>query len=187
MKTLYPPQAKIDAMDDLPHEDVKLIVVHHSATPMNTTVQSIYDYHVNVRGWLGGGYHFCIEPNGTVTQMRPTNKVGSHCPTKGTNFKSIGCCFIGNYEAGDKVTPQAWSAFSELARTLFAEFGLDESHITYHSACGGQTECPGDNLIEQLKQPLAPKVEVDDTHTCSLKDFSTGELVDELSVRIKAL
>lgn len=78
--------------------DVRLIVVHCSATPQSRDIgaKEIDAMH-RQRGWSGIGYHFVIRRNGAIEPGRPLNQHGAH--TKGHNYHSWGICLIGG---GDK-------------------------------------------------------------------------------------
>jgi N-acetylmuramoyl-L-alanine amidase len=76
------------------------IVVHCSATPQTTTVQSIRNYWKNVLKWSRPGYHYIIEANGTETQLSSianmTNGVA------GRNATSIHVCYVGGVDGNGK-------------------------------------------------------------------------------------
>jgi N-acetylmuramoyl-L-alanine amidase len=69
------------------------IVVHCTATPQTTTVQSIQRYWRDNLKWKSPGYHFLIEANGTVHNLQPitlpSNGVAGH------NANSIHVSYIG--------------------------------------------------------------------------------------------
>ena len=68
---------------------IKKIVVHHSASKPETTVEQIDSWHKD-RGWWGIGYHYVVDHNGEIQEGRPVNKPGAH--TRGENKDSIGTC-----------------------------------------------------------------------------------------------
>jgi len=69
------------------------LVVHCTATPQTTTVQSIQRYWRENLKWKSPGYHFLIEANGTVHNLQPitlpSNGVAGH------NANSIHVSYIG--------------------------------------------------------------------------------------------
>jgi hypothetical protein len=69
---------------------VDKIIVHHSASPQDTTVAQIRDWHVNGNGWSDIGYHYIILADGTLERGRNINRTGAHCKNK--NKGSIGIC-----------------------------------------------------------------------------------------------
>lgn len=79
---------------------IDYIVIHCTATPQTTKIQSIRNYWKNVLKWKSVGYHFIIEANGGVTQLAdisvPTNGVA------GYNTKSIHISYIGGVDKNNK-------------------------------------------------------------------------------------
>ena len=76
------------------------IVVHCSATPQTSTVQSIRNYWTKVLKWSRPGYHYIIDANGVEAHLseiaHPTNGVA------GRNATSIHVCYIGGVDAKGK-------------------------------------------------------------------------------------
>lgn len=55
--------------------DIKFIVVHCTATPPNTTIESIKRFWKEKRGWGDvPGYHYIIERNGNVIKLLDESK-----------------------------------------------------------------------------------------------------------------
>lgn len=55
--------------------NIKYIVIHCTATPSNTTLQSIKRYWREQRGWGDtAGYHYIIESDGGISQLTPEDK-----------------------------------------------------------------------------------------------------------------
>ncbi len=75
---------------------IKLIIIHHTATYKDTTVESIRSYHMNTRGWSDIGYHYLIDGKGRIRLGRPVWRSGAHC--KWHNRTSIGVAIIGNFQ-----------------------------------------------------------------------------------------
>ena len=79
---------------------IDYIVIHCTATPQTTTIQSIRNHWKNVLGWKSVGYHFIIEASGGVTKLSdiasPTNGVA------GYNTKSIHISYIGGVDKQGK-------------------------------------------------------------------------------------
>ena len=79
---------------------IDYIVIHCTATPQTTKIQSIRNYWKNVLKWKSVGYHYIVEANGKVTQLSdiasPTNGVA------GYNTKSIHISYIGGVDKQGK-------------------------------------------------------------------------------------
>jgi len=126
---------------------IKKIVVHHSASPPETTVEEIDAWH-KARGWWGIGYHYVVDHNGEIQEGRPLKKPGAH--TKGHNRKSIGICVTGNFE--DYHCPKhRFDALVTHIQTLLYTYDLKWNDVYYHKEFAA-TACCGRFLIEQLRQ-----------------------------------
>jgi len=90
-------------MTTLVQQDVKYIVIHYTATPVERdfTAADIDAMHKR-RGWRGIGYHFYIRKDGTVENGRPLRERGAH--VKGHNHHSVGICYEGGVYAADPNT-----------------------------------------------------------------------------------
>jgi len=133
--------------------DVFKIIVHHTASPRDTTVAQIRDWHVNGNGWSDIGYHYIILGDGTLERGRSINKTGAHC--KGHNKGSIGICVTGNTSQEPPTTAQVESLFGTL-KMLLEDYNLQRSDVYGHRDFGN-TECPGNwlyTLLQQFKQGL---------------------------------
>ena len=49
--------------------EIKYIVIHCTATPQDTKIQSIISYWSKVLGWKNNGYHFIIDKNGKIVRL----------------------------------------------------------------------------------------------------------------------
>jgi|GEM_PF-147245 len=79
---------------------IKYIVLHCTATPQNTTIESIQRYwRVNL-GWKNPGYHFIIKPNGEAVQLLPIENIANG--VAGYNTPSIHISYIGGVDAAGK-------------------------------------------------------------------------------------
>tara|TARA_R100000388_G_C7221694_1_gene149354 strand:- start:135 stop:554 length:420 start_codon:yes stop_codon:yes gene_type:complete len=127
---------------------IKQIIVHHSASDLNTTVDDIRDWHVYNNGWSDIGYHYIILGDGSLAKGRPVNKIGAHA--KGKNRYSIGICVVGNFE---NITPQPQQVLKleNLINSLCIEYGIGWNDVSAHRDWGN-TLCCGENLYKVLTQ-----------------------------------
>jgi hypothetical protein len=151
------------------------LIVHHSAgtnqaNDWAAVVRSIWDFHVNVRGWDDIGYNWLIDPNGELYQGRGDNVRGAHfC---GTNTGTVGVCVLGDFttsvptdEAKDVLARLlAWKSCDvdagPLGTSFHASSGLQLMHISGHRD-GCSTACPGDAFYPQLpdiRQAVADRI-----------------------------
>lgn len=84
---------KYDVMKERRLNQIVLIILHHTASA-SATVESIHNDHLK-RGWAGIGYHYLIQPDGTIDEGRPIKYTGSHCA--GNNTSSIGIALVGDF------------------------------------------------------------------------------------------
>jgi len=81
--------------------NIKYIVIHCTATPPNTTIESIKRYWKEVRGWGDTpGYHYIIARNGNIIQLldekQNSNGVYLH------NSSCISVAYIGGVDKDNK-------------------------------------------------------------------------------------
>ena len=76
--------------------EIKWIVVHCTATPQNTTVESIQNYWKKNLGWKSPGYHRLIDPSGRIHILSEYNKTTNG--VAGYNANSVHISYIGGVE-----------------------------------------------------------------------------------------
>lgn len=138
------------------------IIIHHSATKDSGTVSwnAIRRFHVVECAWGDIGYHFGIElvpdsgdPQGSYEIMlgRMLDVPGAH--TKGENGRSIGICFVGDFDA-EHVPERQWDKGVELAKWLLREYRLTAADVHGHREFANKT-CPGKLFdLEKFKAEL---------------------------------
>jgi N-acetylmuramoyl-L-alanine amidase len=132
-----------------------LIIVHHSATRDSGTVSwdAIRRYHVETNKWKDIGYHAGVELVGdqyVIQHGRPWTGPAAH--TAGQNSRSLGFCFVGDYDvASPDMTMLALAARAVLAPWC-RQFGIKPDDIRPHSEFAPKT-CPGKLFpVEQLRE-----------------------------------
>jgi hypothetical protein len=126
------------------------IILHHSATADSGTVSwnAIRRYYMVECCWADIGYHFGIEhvadsgdPAGSYEILigRVADAQGAH--TQGENHRSIGICFVGQFDAVAVPVGQ-WKRGLTLVAWLLREFGLKPEHVFGHRDFANKT-CPG--------------------------------------------
>ena len=100
---------------------LEYIVIHHTASTRDMTVQEIHQLHLNQgENWKGIGYHFYIDKQGIIWRGRPEEMSGSHALDY--NSVSIGICLSGNFEI-EKPTDNQLKSLSELLQHLKQKYG----------------------------------------------------------------
>lgn len=76
---------------------IKYIVLHCTATPQNTTIESIKNYWRTVLKWKNPGYHYMIKSDGEIVQTLPIDQVANG--VAGYNTPSIHISYIGGVDS----------------------------------------------------------------------------------------
>ena len=77
--------------------NIKYLVVHCTATPQATTVESIQRYWRERLGWLASGYHKIIKANGEVITLAQDDAVCNG--VAGFNSVSLHVSYIGGIDS----------------------------------------------------------------------------------------
>lgn len=132
-------------------ETISRVVVHHSATRPDVSWTAIARYHVENKDhqWPGIGYHFGVEPNGTVVYVGDVGTIRYHA--RQANTTSIGVCCLGDY---GKVQPSAplleslHRLIGVLSRWRSRWVGAGLAVSGHRDEC--ETDCPGNALYAAL-------------------------------------
>jgi len=180
----------IDVVDSLPHhptlppyqnrtEPIRKIVIHHTDTPKNFTVEQIARYHVFGTSpykdpWPGIGYHYVITPDGTIywTQRHETRSYHVGAP----NNYCLGVSLIGRFliKGYDGVvqppedqlpTPAQMESAAHLVAWLMDTLNVpDIENVVGHKEVG-QTVCPGDQWLRGVRWKDALHAKIKSYHT----------------------
>ena len=123
----------------------KYIILHHSLTKDSETVSwgVIRRYHMNVMGWVDIGYQWGIEQardDYEILVGRMPNESGAH--TKGINSRSLGVCFVGNFDL-IQVPDEQWLLGLKLVRWIMFEFNVPKENVCGHRKFAPYKSCPG--------------------------------------------
>jgi len=77
--------------------NIKYIVLHCTATPQHTTIESIKNYWRTSLGWTNPGYHYMIKADGEIVMTLPIEKIANG--VAGYNTPSIHISYIGGVDA----------------------------------------------------------------------------------------
>ena len=108
-------------IDDLPkgtgsysERDISLIdriMIHHGASPDTHDAYTYAAWHISPqgKGWPGIGYHFVIDPDGTINQTNHL-KTRSYHSGSASNTKGVAICLVGNFNLKDASRAQVKAA-----------------------------------------------------------------------------
>ncbi|MFZ2975855.1 MAG: peptidoglycan recognition family protein [Candidatus Moraniibacteriota bacterium] len=137
----------------------EFIIVHHTATPRDSTrFSTIKNNHIGI-GWGDIAYHHWIagamDGLGTHIIGRPENKIGAHADTEKMNYRSIGIAVCGNFHptsGNEQPSSEQLATLQELLDKIRKERGIPKCRVLGHREVPDATDCPGDNLMEYLNQ-----------------------------------
>lgn len=129
----------------------KYIIIHHTASTSDMTVESIHQQHLN-QGWAGIGYNLYINKKGEIWEGRPVEMSGAQC--EGFNSSSVGVCLSGNFEIEEPNQKQI-TALKEVIKYLKGKY--PNACIVGHRDLK-TTACPGKNLYSQLGSVIANSI-----------------------------
>jgi len=140
--------------------DFRYIVLHHSFTEDGKTLNwsTIRKYHKEYNGWSDVGYHFGIEDiygEYEVLVGRPLTRPGAHCKQKSMNTKSIGICFVGNYDLAKPDMNMILVCMNRIILPLCKIYDIGWNNIVGHrEVTGVQKSCPGSQFDMDVVREL---------------------------------
>lgn len=138
------------------------IVIHHSLTKDSGSVSwaAIHHYHVNVKGWSDIGYHAGIEEaDGRYVCLfgRPDVLPGAH--TRGENGRSLGFCFVGDYDSSRPSESRLRVACRRVLAPWLIRLGLGVDALVPHSQFASKS-CPGKLFpMDRLREICAEEMD----------------------------
>lgn len=122
---------------------INKIIIHCTATPLDTSVASIRNYHMQL-GYKDIGYHFLIDCFGFIHKGRPVEQIGAHC--RGHNIDSIGIALIGGKDGKFDFTRSQMCTLWNLVQSLVRKYNINPSFIYGHNEFTKNKSCPNFNV-----------------------------------------
>jgi hypothetical protein len=150
-----PIPARMDPM--LP---VQRITLHHDGMPpvsirsradASRRIEQIRVAHLG-RGFGDIGYHYVIDPQGTIWQGRPLNWQGAHVADQ--NPGNLGILVMGNFEV-QRPTQAQLATCRRFVQSQMQRYSVPVGRVCTHRELA-QTACPGRNLqpaIVSMRRP----------------------------------
>lgn len=105
-------------------------------------------------GWADIGYHYVIDPTGTVWAARPVQLQGAH--VRDWNEHNLGIMLMGNF-MHERPTSQALASLRALVRSESARYRVPAARISTHRELAS-TACPGDSLQRQVDAARSQRI-----------------------------
>ena len=124
-----------------PLSGVRYLVIHHSAVAVDSTAESIADYHVRSLGWPGIGYHFVVHWDGSADYCGDISLLRYNVAAR--NGEAVGICIPGDWTS--KMPPDlALSATRRLVAWLRDQLPGSVEVVGHREiATASPTACPG--------------------------------------------
>lgn len=128
------------------------IVIHCTATPQTTTVESIKSYWKNSLKWANSGYHHIIEANGNIVNLQPIEKPSNG--VSGHNANSIHISYIGGVDGKGKPIDNRTAAQKEsLVRLIYRyKMMFPNAKIKGHRDFGVPKDCPSFSVSDWMEE-----------------------------------
>jgi N-acetylmuramoyl-L-alanine amidase len=132
---------------------INYIVVHCTATPVTTTIESIERYWKEQKNWKQPGYHYIIKRNGVIINLLPEDQVSNG--VKNFNLHSIHISYIGGVDENnspvDNRTAEQKAALLKKLAELKQRYPA--AKIQGHRDFSGVTKsCPSFDVRSWLKE-----------------------------------
>ena len=163
------------------HAEINRIIVHHTATPANVSVQRIAEFQVKNKDLPGITYHFCITAEGRVYQTQYLETVSAHAGTHSAD--SVGICLIGNFTSTpppkaqlDATAPLLAQVASMLGLTTDQIFGYSELVVT--GSPGATWPSWKRSLLARVRRLIRSGKEITIPQTTGPGTTSDGKAID---------
>jgi len=136
-----------------PHTLDKM-TVHHTAVVLGDNanaparLRQHQSYHQNTQGWIDIAYHYSVDRNGNIYQLRDPNLAGDTA----TGYDTTGHFLVvleGNFDE-EQVTEEQLNGAARVFAWAAGQFGVPSSTLEGHRDASPGTSCPGATLYEHV-------------------------------------
>jgi N-acetylmuramoyl-L-alanine amidase len=127
---------------------IQNIVLHCTATPQNTTVESIQRYWEEQLKWKSPGYHKIIKADGSVITLANDEQICNG--VAGHNAASVHISYIGGQGGVDTRTPAQTQALQTLVLEYLAKYP-GARVLGHRDFPGVKKDCPSFDVKKWLK------------------------------------
>jgi len=129
---------------------IKYLVVHCTATPQSTTIESIQNYWRTNLKWKASGYHKIVKANGDVVTLAPDEEVCNG--VAGRNTVSLHVSYIGGIDSHgkgyDNRTQGQKDALSMVLHAWRAKYPAAKI-LGHRDFAGVKKACPSFNAVAE--------------------------------------
>jgi N-acetylmuramoyl-L-alanine amidase len=129
---------------------IDFIVIHCTATPQNTTVESIKRHWHKVLGWKNPGYHIIITSTGAWSQLLDFNGVSNG--VRGHNSDSIHISYIGGIDGRGRPLDTRTEEQKRVLAASYQALSMKLPGVSFHGhyEFAGKA-CPSFDVHEWIK------------------------------------
>lgn len=148
-------------MAELPVENIKYLVIHHSVTSPDVDIEDIHRIHL-AEGFTCVGYHAFIKKDGTIQYGRPMDSQGAQ--SYGFNHCSLGVCLAGYFQLDGvnrgqypiKPTEEQRKSLVTVLVNWKRKIPQEVKIVGHRELC--QTACPGEGFTDYMIKDITEKV-----------------------------
>jgi hypothetical protein len=126
------------------------MTIHHTAVVLGDNsnaparLRQHQHYHQDSKGWIDIAYHFSVDRNGNIYQLRDPNLVGDTA----TSYDPTGHFLVvceGNFDE-EKVTEEQLTGAALVFAWAAQQFNIPTEKLAGHRDASADTSCPGTSL-----------------------------------------
>lgn len=130
-----------------------MVAIHHTAGNPDCCINDIAKIHLAEHRWSGIGYHYYIDKDGVVYNLRSENEIVPH--SYHFNDNAVAICLAGNFNDYEPTKAQ-WSSAVRLTKEVLKKYNLSAENVFKHGQLrDNATECCGRLFnIEKFREEL---------------------------------